>query len=305
MDKYQETILKQIAVRSGIMQLVWKTDSSLFEDLNENRTRRKGQTVELTEEMANAANNPSIVVPLQMSTADMVRQVKYRHISVEDASDVYRGFQYENGTIEITQEEDYHRHEYSFTVFHPFLAEAYLLKGDSKVHGVAPMAGVRHLTLDFDDKSESLILEFRDNIVNPIIIPIVYHDADRSAWDLKVEKDRREKERQIVDPKIATGDTLVNLYFNPFDNTYSHSVVSLYLRDSTNKQMPYRKLADYEVAPGKYFRSITDLAHGDYALVLKQFNSTNELIYESDYLEFKLSRPRVAVYEGKPTVHWP
>lgn len=52
-----------------------------------------------------------------------------------------------------------------------------------------------------------------------------------------------------------------------------------------------------------FFIPIINLEYASYAIVLKQYDSDNKVIYESEKIEFTLKRQSTTIYSGRPNVH--
>lgn len=74
----------------------------------------------------------------------------------------------------------------------------------------------------------SIFVSFSDNLADPIEIPIIYVDADKTAYDEKILKEHKEKLAEIVNINVVSGDSLINILYNPLNDKYSYSVVTLY-----------------------------------------------------------------------------
>lgn len=163
------------------------------------------------------------------------------------------------------------------------------------------------IPIDFDDKIDKIRIVFKNNLADDLIVPFVYNDADKNAYYARVEQERRLKLLNTANIKISTGADLVNIYFQPCSDIYSKTIIELYTATGKFEQrripnvIPYGvKLAppkllggtinvmigQFTVEQGMFFKSITGLAHGVYAIKLLQFDKNNNELLKSDELFF-------------------
>ena len=219
-----------------------------------------------------------------------------------------REFSFRDGKITIRQNDDYHITKYNIRVFHPALDEIWTLYKDKKQVGKKvnkTKEDVKILTLDFNRKASSLFISFKNNLANPIEIPIDYIDADKSAWDAKMDKEHKEHLASIVNIKIISGDSLIDVLYNPLNDKYSYCEITLYYAYTKQgeKTKSYQLMGNFQSEKGKFYIPIINLGYSSYAIDLKQYDENKELIYESDRIEFSLSRQSTSVYNGRPIVH--
>lgn len=167
------------------------------------------------------------------------------------------------------------------------------------------------LPIDFNEPFESLKIVFKNNLVDDIIIPLVYKLADKNAYYARMNEERRAELLKNANIKISTGADLVNIYFQPCDTAYKRTVIELY--KATGKyetrhissgviipgvKYPSAKLlggtidmliGQFKVEEGMFFRSIAGLAYGVYAIKLIQFDENDKELLKSDALLFEIS----------------
>ena len=146
------------------------------------------------------------------------------------------------------------------------------------------------IALDFDNKASEIKISFKYEIAPDYTFKIQYKDANKELYykRKKREKENQEAERKksldkTVNIEAHTGNMLVNISFNPCSYDCERTVIELY---RTNRLM-----AKYDVEKGVFFKSITGLAYGYYTFILKQYNSDQELIYESKSHSFSIHKP--------------
>ena len=216
-----------------------------------------------------------------------------------------KDFTFKDGKITLTQNDNYHLHKYEIIITHPKLEDVWIMSKDNKISGGKVDDVTKSITVDFDDKSPSIFVSFSDNLADPIEIPIIYVDADKTAWDEKILKEHKEQLAEIVNINVVSGDSLINILYNPLNDKYSYSVVTLYyaFTKQGEKDKAYQTMGSFKSEKDKFFIPIINLGYASYAIVLKQYDSDNKVIYESEKIEFTLKRQSATIYSGRPTVH--
>lgn len=148
------------------------------------------------------------------------------------------------------------------------------------------------IELDFEKRIESIKIVFIDNLADDLIIPIVYVEANKEQYYAKKEKERKDSLLKKADIKVSTGADLVNIYFQPCSEDYLRTEIILY-KDGM-------MLAKYKVDEEVFFKSINGLAYGKYEFVLKQLNTKNESILETEKIPFQIVPPTYGM--GRHTV---
>lgn len=214
-------------------------------------------------------------------------------------------FTFKDGKITLTQNDNYHLHKYEIIISHPKLQDVWIMSKGNKISGEKVDDVTKSITVDFDDKSPSIFVSFSDNLADAIEIPIIYVDADKTAWDEKILKEHKEQLAEIVNINVVSGDSLINILYNPLNDKYSYSVVTLYyaFTKQGEKDKTYQTMGSFKSEKDKFFIPIINLGYASYAIVLKQYDSDNKVIYESEKIEFTLKRQSTTIYSGRPTVH--
>ncbi|HIV63990.1 MAG TPA: hypothetical protein H9693_04455 [Firmicutes bacterium] len=157
---------------------------------------------------------------------------------------------------------------------------------------------------DFDDRIDSIKLQFIKNIADDLEIEFVYREADKQAYALRQEALKKENMLKRACIKHSVGDNLVNIYFQPCSDDYDHTDIFLYIPEKTEETTtggrygPVKKenilswvlIMKAGAEKGMFFKSITGLAYGRYAFIAKQFDKNNNLLVETDYIEFRIEK---------------
>lgn len=156
--------------------------------------------------------------------------------------------------------------------------------------------------LDFNNRIDAIKFSFANNFVAPIELPFVFKESSKEEYYKKVEAQNRQALLDAAQIKIATGNDLVNIYFNPANDNYASAKIELYTATGQFEQhhgsvihqgwkprllggAVERLIAKYTVEEGMFFKAITGLAHGVYGLKLIQYDNNNKVIVESE-IEF-------------------
>lgn len=158
------------------------------------------------------------------------------------------------------------------------------------------------IPVDFDNRAKELKLTFADDLADALTLKLVYEESDHSFYDSKVAEQNRQNLLNVAQIKIATGNDLVNIYFNPANDYYASAKIELYtaigkfeehhgcvIHEGWKPKLlggrVERLIAKYIVEEGMFFKAITGLAHGVYGVKLIQYDSNNKVIVESE-IEF-------------------
>lgn len=149
------------------------------------------------------------------------------------------------------------------------------------------------IPIDFDDRINEIKITFINNIVDPVILPIEYVEADKEAYYAKKESKRKEALLKAASITHEVGTDLVNIFFQPCSVDYHHTEIDLYYQD--------RLLANYKVNQGEFFKSIDKLASCTFYYILRQYNAKNEIIIETKKIEFTITN-NVHYVNSKPII---
>ena len=105
-----------------------------------------------------------------------------------------------------------------------------------------------------------------------------------------------------VSASCENDDDLVNIYFQPCCSDYEYTEILLYIpQDYVTVGGPYgpvKKPSSWQmfkkckVPAEDFYKSINGLAYGTYAYVIKQFDKKDNLLLETEYIEFSLKAPK-------------
>ena len=181
----------------------------------------------------------------------------------------------------------------------PFVAAVQVRKNNSYVD--VPLS---EIIIDFNDRIDAIRLKFIKNIADDLEIGIAYKEADKQAYNEMQEVLRKENILKRAAIKHSVGESLINIYFQPCVDNYDHTEISLFIPEKTEVKKvggPYGPVDQENVLSwslimkttvenGIFFKSITDLAYGRYAYIVKQLDERNNLLIETDYIEFYIRK---------------
>ena len=190
----------------------------------------------------------------------------------------------ENGVVRIKQNEDISIKEYTLASRYPFdyLCENEWRKSSKMENRVWQIA-----KFDWSVPIEKVRFLVDNEFVEALEINIEYEFADVEAYNRKQEQKRKNDliEKALI--KHSTGADLVNIYFQPCSSDYIRTEIALY-RDGL-------MLAKYKVDEESFFKSIGGLAYGTYSFIVKQFDRNDNLLLETEHIEFTLKSPKAPV----------
>lgn len=152
---------------------------------------------------------------------------------------------------------------------------------------------------DFDDRIDAIKFSFVNKIADDYILNVTYTEADKEQYYAKLEQERKDKLLTTAEIKVSTGADLVNIYFQPCCDEYDHTEIKLFVPKDyvTTGGHDQKKPSDWSIIKKRdvptedFYQSINGLAYGKYAFILKQFDKNNQLLLETNYIEFLIMKP--------------
>ena len=190
----------------------------------------------------------------------------------------------ENGVVRIKQNEDISIKEYTLASRYPFdyLCENEWRKSSKMENRVWQIA-----KFDWSVPIEKVRFLVDNEFVEALEINIEYEFANVEAYDKKQEQKRKNDLIEKASIKHSTGADLVNIYFQPCSSDYIRTEIALY-RDGL-------MLSKYKVDEESFFKSIGGLAYGTYSFIVKQFDKSDNLLLETEHIEFTVKAPKAPV----------
>lgn len=153
---------------------------------------------------------------------------------------------------------------------------------------------------DFDDRIDAIKFSFVNKIADDYILGVTYTEADKEQYYAKLEQERKDHLLTTAAIKVSTGADLVNIYFQPCCDEYDHTEIKLFVpkdhvtvggQYSQKKPSSWTIIKKCDVPTADFYQSINGLAYGKYAFILKQFDKNNQLLLETNYIEFLIMKP--------------
>lgn len=200
-----------------------------------------------------------------------------------------KNYSFRDGRLEITQNDNYNVNEYEVLISNsPTIDKVWIVQDGVEIQSTLRDERVRKIIVDFNKKAPCLNISFKNNLADPIEIPIKYIEADKAKWDETVKKELSIKLAQKVNVHFIKGDSFVDIVFTPVNDNYDHTKITLFYK-YTEKGSSYTQLmGEYESGKERFFIPVLNLGHGSYVIHLRQFGEHNNAIYESDELNFSL-----------------
>lgn len=148
------------------------------------------------------------------------------------------------------------------------------------------------LQLNFKKPIENIQIFFNFNIAEPITIPINFLKTSEEEYYKKIEKEKHDLLLNKLNISHSCGQNLITIKFQNCNDDVCATKITLF---DNNRQ----HMGVFKVDEGMLYKSITDLAYGKYFYKLSQYDKNNNLIIESDFIEFEIKIPN---YSGKGLV---
>lgn len=206
-----------------------------------------------------------------------------------------KSFKWDFNKIVLEQNENYNLTKYTVSIHQASVAKIEFYKNNELCVAEKIDEFQQTIEIDFNNKVDSIRLYFTLDIVEPVDIEVEYIDADKTLYDTKLQVEHQKELTEKASIQVKTGDSIINVNFQPIDDSFVYSKVELYSVDEKiingQKKKIYQLMAKYKTSEDVYFHSITGLAYGQYSIILVQYDVKNNPIYKSDYLEVSLKTP--------------
>lgn len=228
-------------------------------------------------------------------------------IDTENTADLnkYGAFDEATDTFNITQDEDITKTQYSLIIDMEYVEgnpfEGIFAHKDNQWIKVPCVNKQYRIIVDFNDKTDAIKFSFVNKVANDYILKVTYTEADKEQYYAKLEQARKDNLLATAEIKVSTGADLVNIYFQPCCDDYDHTEIKLFVpkdyvtvgstHGPVQKPSSWSVIKKCDVPVDDFYKSINGLAYGTYAFILKQFDKNNQLLLETDYIEFSIRRP--------------
>lgn len=231
------------------------------------------------------------------------------HIIGDKMHEIYKGyysFNPKNDSFNVAQDEDITKTKYIVKI--PFGEDYEMPIEKVFVHKANGFEEIKYeyncfqIVLDFEDRIDSIKLVFKNHLADDYVFSVTYKEADKDRYYVKQEQKRKDNLLKNAGIKVATGASLVNIYFQPCCEKYDHTEISLYIPQDFERAPgpygPYDKPSTWSIikkckVPSEdYFSSIDGLAYGEYSIVMRQYDKDDNILLETDHISFKLVKER-------------
>jgi hypothetical protein len=230
-------------------------------------------------------------------------KVFYTCSSIKNSAVLAAGFDYDNDTYALTQEEDIFSTTYEFVVKANPNIESCEYYCNGAWCAVEKKAGNFVVMLDFEKRVEKVKFTFADNLADDYIFTVNYTEADKDLYYKKQADNRRNTYIAAAQIKHSTGADVVNIYFQPCCAECGKTEIELWIakgrRENHHGMIAYipklisaepeQMIAKFNVEEGFLFKSINGLANGVYVYRVRQFSKNEEMLFESDFQFFEIS----------------
>lgn len=223
--------------------------------------------------------------------------------------DTYGSYDKATNCFIIKQDKDITKTAYVLKISQdkcPFVAAVQVKKSTSYVD--VPLS---EIIIDFNDRIDAIRLKFIKNIADDLEIGIAYKEADKQAYNEMQAVLQKEITLKRAAIKHSVGESLVNIYFQPCADNYDHTEISLFIPDKTEVKkvggphgpvdqenvLSWSLIMKTTIENGTFFKSVTGLAYGRYAYIVKQFDKANSILIETDYTEFYIQRQQPPIID--------
>jgi hypothetical protein len=182
-------------------------------------------------------------------------------------------------SIVIEQDEDITITKYDLLVECNAIETIYSVRGQEKTEEWKVEKNIFSCVLDFDDRVDGFRIFFKDNIADDLFVKLVFCEADKEAYYAKQRELKRLEWIEKASISHAAGINLINVYFQPCDQSFGRAELDVYLKKTHQHLM--RTLP----AEGCSFFVIKDLAPNQYEYVLKQYDKNGNLLFQTDNIE--------------------
>lgn len=156
--------------------------------------------------------------------------------------------------------------------------------------------------VDFEAPAKEMVLHFVDNLADPLTLKLKFVEADKAAYDSKIAQELRQQRRENANITASTGADLVNVYFQPCCDKYEYTEILFHVpreyvtvgspSGPVKKPSSWQLFKKCRVSSEDFYKSITGLAPGMYSYIVKQYDKKDELLMETEHIEFQIKKPQ-------------
>ncbi|MFA6377335.1 MAG: hypothetical protein WCW63_01785 [Acholeplasmataceae bacterium] len=179
--------------------------------------------------------------------------------------------------ITIYQNMDYRKKDYLLTINNSSIESLEISKRVYKTND-----GKIDVNISFEEPFDSIIVNFKNAVVDPCSFKVDFVGADKKAFDDKVKSDERKALIKGMGLCVASGHHLLNIYWMNTNDKVAYTSVKLYYGITL-------LMEQFKIDSGKFYLAIPNLAFGKYSFVIGQYGKDDKLIFETDIIEIDLT----------------
>lgn len=192
-------------------------------------------------------------------------------------------------SIFLKQNPDYSITKYILFIDNPNIESC--LVDDIKFEG---KGGVFQIPIDFDKKWKTIKFIFVKNLADSCTLNLIYVEADKKAYDAKVEAERISGYKKNMNLTCRTGFELVNVFWNNACELSEKTIIKLVAIESDELEM---RVEERALSKDVCYQVFDKLAYGIYKIYLSQLDlKNNEII--TDTLKFEIVNPFVMLNDS-------
>lgn len=205
----------------------------------------------------------------------------------------------------INQDDDITKTKYTLAInpkeFDRRIFSGIYISKDGQWTEVPCVQGGYSIVADFDDRINEIKFSFLNGLADDYVLKIVYIEADKEKYYAAVAQQKKEALEKAANIKVATGTSLVNIYFNLCCKECERTEITLYIPDKyrtvggphgpVQEPESWTMFKKCELNSNDLFLSVQGLAYGTYSFVLRQFDKNNQEILCTDHITFNILEP--------------
>lgn len=189
--------------------------------------------------------------------------------------------------ISLKQVEDINKKKYFLFIHNTNFKNVYYIKDNNRIpllsksdEGLTAFG----IKLDFDDKIDAIMVEFKNDMAEPLTFSLEFVDANKEAYYDKIRQQENQDKLRKLNVSHSCGNDLVTIKFQNCSEYVAFTQILLF----DDKKQP---MGIFKADEGMFYKSITNLAYGKYFYKVEQYDRENNLIVSTDYNEFLISPP--------------
>ena len=142
--------------------------------------------------------------------------------------------------------------------------------------------------VSFAERMKSIRIVFRNNLADDLIVPVVYKPADA-----------REFRERVAAVQCGTGPNGAAVFYRPCWKTYKYAEAEFFVvrkKKTAAEPAEYIQMTKRRNLDGDNFIALQGIPYGSYAVVLRQYDEKDTLLYETKKIPFNLREGQFETY---------